>query len=198
MTGIILASASRARLQMLERVGIACLVQPASIDEVEITRSLAADGAGPADIAETLAMLKAQRISQRVPDAMVIGADQVLECDGSLFSKPRDRDEARAHLQTLSNRTHRLTSAVVCARQGNRLWHHVDSARMTMRALTPAFIDDYVDRMGDRILFTVGGYEIEGLGPQLFSRIQGDVFTILGLPLLPLLGFLRTHQLVPS
>lgn len=198
MSQIVLASASQARLTMLQRVGVACTVQPASIDEAEITRSLAADGAGPADIAEALAELKAKRVAQRAGDAMVIGADQVLDCDGSLFDKPHDLAAAKTHLQALSGRTHRLTSAVVCVRDGSRLWHHVDSARLSMRSLSSTFVDDYLDQMGDRVLFTVGGYEIEGLGPQLFTRIQGDVFTILGMPLLPLLGFLRTHGLVPS
>lgn len=198
MAAVILASASRARLAMLERAGVSCTAQPAAIDETEITRGLAADGAGPAEIAEALAEIKAQRISQRVGEAMVIGADQVLDCEGSLFGKPADRVTARAHLQALSGRTHRLTSAVVCVRDGTRLWHQVDSARLTMRMLSPTFIDDYLDRMGDRVQLTVGGYEIEGLGAQLFSRIQGDFFTILGMPLLPLLGFLRVHGLVPA
>ena len=198
MAGVVLASASRARLAMLENAGVACTVQPASIDEMELTRGLAAEGASPSEIAEALADLKARRISRRVGDAMVIGADQVLDCDDALYAKPADRAAAAAHLQTLSGRTHRLTSAVVCARGGERLWHHIDSAKLTMRSLSPAFIEGYLEQMGDRVLSTVGGYEIEGLGAQLFTRVQGDFFTILGMPLLPLLGFLRVHDLVPS
>lgn len=198
MAQLVLASASRARLAMLERAGVSCTAQPAAIDETEITRGLAADGAGPAEIAEALAGIKAQRISPKVSEAMVVGADQVLDCEGSLFGKPTDQAVARAHLLALSGKTHRLTSAVICVRDGERLWHHVDSARLTMRTLSPTFIDDYLDRMGDRVLQTVGGYEIEGLGAQLFTRVQGDFFTVLGMPLLPLLGFLRVHGLVPA
>lgn len=198
MTGIVLASASRARLAMLERAGVSCIAMPAAVDETEISRGLAAEGAGPAEIAEALAEIKAQRISPKADGAMVIGADQVLDCEDTLFGKAADRAAARAHLQALSGKTHRLTSAVVCVRDGTRLWHQTDSARLSMRTLSPAFIDDYLDRMGDRVLHSVGGYEIEGLGAQLFTRIQGDVFTIMGMPLLPLLGFLRVHGLVPA
>ena len=129
---------------------------------------------------------------------MVIGADQILDCDGTWFEKPASRAEAASHLKTLSGRTHRLISAVCMMRDGQGLWSHVDSARLTMRPLSEAFIADYLDRAGVSALESVGAYRLEGLGAQLFSEVDGDFFTVLGMPLFPLLAFLRRAGLLDA
>lgn len=193
MTGVVLASASRTRAAMLEQAGVPVIGQPAAVDEDEVKRSCRAEGLPVEAVAEALAELKAMRVTRRHPGALVIGADQMLECEGDWFDKPVDRAAARDQLLRLRGRTHRLVSCAVVVRDGERLWHQVQSARLTVRPFTEAFLDDYLDRAGDRVLGSVGAYQIEGLGAQLFSRVEGDWFTILGMPLLPLLGFLRTH-----
>jgi septum formation protein len=191
---IVLASASRARLAMLEQAGVVDLiVDPAAIDEAAITESLAAERASPAVVAETLARLKAERMASRHPGRIVIGADQVLECEGRLFDKPVDTGTARRQLQALRGRTHRLVSSAVALRDDARLWHHTGEARLTMRNFSDGFLDQYLARAGSRALESVGAYQLEGEGAQLFSAVEGDYFTILGLPLLPLLEFLRAQ-----
>lgn len=193
MTGVVLASASRARVAMLEQAGVPVIAHPAAVDEDEVKRSCRAEGLPVEAVAEALAELKAMRVTRRHPGALVIGADQMLECEGDWFDKPVDRAAARDQLLRLRGRTHRLVSCAVVVRDGERLWHQVQSARLTVRPFTEAFLDDYLDRAGERVLGSVGCYQIEGLGAQLFSRVEGDWFTILGMPLLPLLGFLRAH-----
>lgn len=193
MSGVVLASASRARAAMLERAGVAVIRDPAAVDEDEIKRGARAEGMTVEAVAELLAELKAQRVTRRHPGALVIGADQMLECEGVWFDKPANRADARGQLLALRGKTHRLVSCAVVVRDGERVWHHVDAARLTMRPFSEAFLDSYLDAMGDRALSTVGAYELEGLGSQLFSRVQGDFFTVLGLPLLPLLGLLQVH-----
>jgi septum formation protein len=143
--------------------------------------------------AEALAETKATRVSARHGEALVLGCDQLLDRDGTWFDKPADRAHAFAHLKALSGKTHRLVSAAVVARNGSRIWHHVAVARLTMRPLTDSFIESYLDAVGDTALKSVGAYQLEGLGAHLFSKIEGDYFTILGLPLLPLLSFLAEH-----
>lgn len=195
---LVLASASRSRAALLTNAGLGFTQDAARVDEAAVKAALQAEGA-PADrAAETLAELKAQRVSARHPGALVIGADQMLECDGRWFDKAADRAEAAANLRALSGKPHRLISAVCLLRDGVRLWHHVAEARLTMRPLSDDFIAAYLDAVGEAALDSVGAYQLEGLGAQLFSRVEGDHFTILGLPLLPLLDFLRNHRVVPT
>jgi septum formation protein len=195
---LILASASPTRRRLLEQAGLEFSAETAPIDEEEAKLALESEGASAAALAETLAELKATAVSRRHPGGFVIGADQVLDCEGRRYDKPRDEAAARAQLMALRGRSHQLISALVVVRNGERLWHHVDRARLTMRPFSPAFLDDYLALCLPGILTSVGAYQLEGRGAQLFSRIEGDYFTILGLPLLPLLDFLRPHGLVPA
>jgi len=190
---LLLASASPSRRQMLERAGLAFDIEPSGVDEDEITRSLVAERAAPQDIAEKLAEMKALRVSARHPDAMVVGGDSTLACNGRLFNKPPDLEAARRQLLALRGHTHELFSSVVVAKGGARLWHCSERARLTMRPFTDAFLDAYLARTGESVLSSVGAYQLENFGAHLFSRVDGDYFTILGLPLLPLLSFLAGH-----
>ncbi len=193
---LVLASESQSRRRALTAAGIQFACEPARIDETAVKRSLLAEKASVAQIAETLAELKAKRISLKLAEALVIGADQVLECDGRLYDKPTSPAEARDHLTALSGRTHRLwTSACLCL-AGERIWHCTVPAELTIRPLNEEFIEYYLDQVGEAALTSVGAYQLEGLGVQLLSRIQGDFFTILGLPLLELLAVLREHDVV--
>ncbi|MBK1836473.1 Maf family protein [Azospirillum sp. YIM B02556] len=190
---LVLASGSRTRAAMLEQAGVTAILDKPLVDEDEVKAAGRAEGVSADIVAETLAELKAQRITRRHPGALVVGADQMLECEGRWFDKPADHAAARAQLLDLRGKTHRLVSCAVVVRDGERMWHRIDSARLTMRNFTEAFLDEYLDLVGDDVLHSVGAYQLEGLGAQLFHRIEGDFFTILGLPLLPLLGFLRVH-----
>ncbi len=202
MTELVLASASRARQSMLKAAGIGFSVDVAAIDEEAAKESLKGERAAPRAVAETLAELKARRVGQRRPDALVLGCDQVLalgtESGSAIFDKPADRAAAAAQLRALSGRRHVLVSAAVVVRDGRLLWHHADMAELTMRPLSDEFIDGYLLAAGDDVLHSVGAYQLEGRGAQLFSNVRGDFFTVLGLPLLPLLGFLREHGVVPT
>lgn len=191
MSDLVLASTSVTRQRMLREAGLRFDSLAPGVDEDEVKASLKAERAGAAQIAETLAELKALRVSARRPDALVIGADQVLDCNGVLFDKPPDLAHARAQLQALRGKTHVLATSVCVAQNGARLWHHNAQARLAMRPFSDAFLDDYLKTAGEDVLGSVGVYRLEGLGAQLFSRIDGDFFTILGLPLLALLDFLR-------
>ncbi|MFM9844123.1 MAG: Maf family protein [Dongiaceae bacterium] len=197
-THLVLASGSRARADMLRAAGLRFDVVRPAVDEDEVKHSLRAAKAPGSVIAETLAELKARRVSSRHGASYVIGADQVLECDGQSFDKPASRADALDQLQRLRGKSHELISAAVVVKDGLRLWHQTDRATLIMRPCSDEFLARYLDAMGDNILATVGGYEIEGLGAQLFSATRGDHFTILGLPLLPLLGFLRDRGVVPA
>lgn len=197
-THLILASGSRARADMLRAAGLRFDTVKPAVDEEEVKHSLRAAKAPGAVIAETLAELKAQRVSSRHAASYVIGADQVLECDGKSFDKPASRADALGQLQELRGKSHELISAAVVVKDGLRLWHHTDRATLSVRPCSDEFLARYLDAMGDSIMTTVGGYEIEGLGAQLFSSTRGDHFTILGLPLLPLLGFLRDAGVTPA
>ena len=193
ITEIVLASESRSRRDLLQHAGLQFRTEPARIDETEVKASLRAEQADAAAAAETLAELKAIKVSRRAPGVLVIGADQILECEGRWFDKPPDRTTAAAHLRALGGKTHALVSAVCVVCDGVRIWHHREAAHMTMWPLDATFIESYLDAAGPEVLETVGAYRLEGLGAQLFSKVSGDYFTVLGLPLLPLLGFLREH-----
>jgi septum formation protein len=197
-TRIVLASASAIRASVLRHAGIPVDIVPARVDESALKQSMRAERVGVADCAAALAALKARRVSDQHPDALVIGADQMLECDGAWFDKPEDRAQAGANLRALRGKTHELVAAVTVLRDGASLWRYVGRARLTMRPFTDDFIDAYLDAVGDAALQSVGAYQLEGLGVQLFSHVDGDHFTILGLPLLPLLDFLRQQRIAPS
>jgi septum formation protein len=193
---VVLASASGVRRRLLENAGVSVIIDPGRADEEEIKRAMHADGAPVEACAERLAEIKALRVSGRHQGAIVLGADQMLELDRVWFDKPADREQAAEQLAALAGRTHRLVSAVAAVRNGARIWGHAASARLTMRPLTRQFIGAYLAAAGDQALQSVGAYQLEGLGAQLFSRIEGDYFTVLGLPLLPVLAFLREHGVV--
>jgi septum formation protein len=190
---LILASASQGRAELLRNAGLHFRQCPADIDE----RRLQADAVqerGPLDAGELALMLaaaKAQAVSRAVPDALIIGADQMMECGGTLFEKPPTMEAARGQLRQLRGRAHCLHSAVCVAQDGEMIWRHLAKAELEMRDFSDGFLDDYCRLEGEILLQSVGAYRIEGLGVQLFSRIEGDIFTIIGLPLLPLLGYFR-------
>jgi septum formation protein len=177
---------------MLANAGLPFDIEPSGVDEEEITRSLVSRAA-PQELASTLAEMKAVKVSSRHPEAMVIGADSTLACNGRLFDKPPTMEAARKQLMALRGQTHELFSSVVVARGGQRLWHWAERARLTMRPFNETFVDAYLARAGEDVLASVGAYQLEGLGAHLFTRVDGDYFTILGLPLLPLLSFLAGH-----
>ncbi len=193
---LILASASPARLSLLQAVGVLCTVRPSEIDETLLKKSFQEQPVSKS--AEMLAEAKAQDVSHLSGDALVIGADQMLECEGRLFDKPRDRAQASAQLQALRGKPHRLVSAVVVVRNGQKVWAGVDEAILTMRPFSDAFLESYLDHEGSALFSSVGAYRIEGWGAQLFTSIRGDYFTILGLPLLPLLEFLRSQGVLST
>ena len=188
---IVLASASAPRRALLTAAGVEVLVDPAHVDEAAMKASLAAEGTSPGGVAEALAELKAARVSARHAGRLVVGCDQVLECQGRCFDKPADLAAARRQLLALRGQRHSLHSAAVAMRDGARLWHHVGRADLAMRQFSDSFLDSYLAAAGAAATASVGAYQLEGLGAQLFERIEGDYFTILGLPLLPLLDFLR-------
>lgn len=191
MPEIILASSSPHRRALLTDAGVAFSCKAPSIDERAAEAPLKATGATPDEVALVLAQAKAGAVSAQNPGALVIGCDQTLSLDGELLHKVADMEAARRRLLELSGRTHVLESAVAILRDEVLLWQHVGAARMTMRKLDPAFVGRHLSRVGDKVLSSVGAYQIEGEGIQLFDKIEGDHFTIIGLPLLPLLGALR-------
>ncbi len=193
---LILASQSTARAALLTAAGLRFEARPARVDEAAIKQACRAEGLDAADAALTLAGLKAERI--RDPDAMVIGADQILVCGDAWFDKPADIDGARAHLRALRGQTHRLVTAVVCLRGGQEVWRHVAEPRLRMRGFSDTFLEDYLAVEGNAVLACVGAFRLEGMGVHLFDSIQGEHAAILGLPMLPLLGFLRQHGLILS
>lgn len=197
---LILASGSPARRQLLEAAGLAFDVIPANIDEAAIRDAIvdATTGAEGADVASVLAAEKARLVSEAHPQALVIGADQVLTLGGKFFSKAQDLAEAREILTMLRGRTHELVSAIALARNGVVEWQTHTAAEMTMRSFSDEFLGCYLEKMGDRALKIVGCYEIEGTGVQLFEQIDGDHFTILGIPLLELLARLRHEGMVTA
>lgn len=188
---LILASGSPFRRQLLENAGVSFSVERPDIDERAVEAPMKSSGATPEEVAQVLAEAKALDVSARHPEALVIGSDQTLSLGDEIFHKPADMEGARRHLLRLSGRTHHLNSAIALAQGGETLWRHVDIASLTMRKLDPAFIGRHLARVGDKALSSVGAYQIEGEGIQLFEKIEGSFFTIVGLPLLPLLDELR-------
>jgi septum formation protein len=191
---IILASQSAARQAMLAAAGVSFTAVPAHIDEDQVMAALIAEAASPERIADALAELKALKISRSHPGQLVLGADSIVAtAHGTLLAKPETRARAQSQLQQLSGTTHKLVSAAVIAQDGQPVWRAGAAARLTMRPLSDAFIADYLDKEGEAVLGCVGCYRIEGLGAQLFTRIEGDQFVIRGLPLLAVLDYLRTR-----
>ncbi|NIZ00758.1 Maf family protein [Thalassospira lucentensis] len=195
---LILASSSKTRHAMLTNAGVDCDAIASMIDEDGYKQSMKAEGANAAEAAETLAEMKALRMYRQQPDGIVIAADQMLECNGIWFDKPKDRDNTRAQLLALRGKTHQLVSAAVIYKEGSRIWGTIDTAHLTMRNFTEEWLDWYLDTAGEDIFDCVGGYQLEGIGAQLFTEVRGDYFTVLGLPLLPLIGFLRDHGVLKA
>jgi septum formation protein len=195
--GLVLASKSAARRAVLEGAGVPYEAATAGVDEDAVKTALLAQGASPRDIADALAELKAIRVSMKRPD-YVVGADQTLEFEGGLYDKVETVADARARLLLLRGRPHKLHSAVVVAKDGTPIWREVVTATLTMRDFSDAFLDDYLAVEGEAALGSVGCYRLEGPGSQLFSRIEGDYFAILGLPLMGLLDLLRRHGIVKT
>lgn len=188
---VILASASTARQSLLRAAGVDVVALPARIDEDAVKQTAQADGSSAGDAALLLAAMKARRIASAHPEALVIGADQMLVCDEAWFDKPPTLADARAQLQALRGRTHHLPTALVCFRGATQVWHHLATPALTMRDFSDAFLDRYLAAEGEAVLSSVGAYRIEALGIQLFARIEGGMDAISGLPLLPLLDYLR-------
>ena len=190
---LILASQSATRAILLRETGLRFETRPAHVDEAEIKRSARAEGISADDTALLLAELKAHRVARTNPDVLVIGADQLLVCEDRWFDKPADMAEAAAQLRALRGRTHTLVTAILCQRGDQRLWHHIARPRLTMRGFSDAFLADYLQLEGMSVTTSVGAYRLEGPGVHLFDAVAGEHAAILGLPLLPLLGFLRQH-----
>ena len=197
MTAIVLASKSAARAQLLAGAGVAFETVGSGVDEEAAKARLLSDDADPRDIALALAETKAVVVSTRRA-GLIIGADQTLDLDGSLYDKVATLEEARHRLERLRGRTHRLHSGVAVARDGVVVWRGTDSAALTMRGFSDGFLDAYLARNGEAALSSVGCYQLEGEGLQLFERIEGDYFTILGLPMLGLLAFMRREGVIAA
>lgn len=197
---IILASGSRARREILRSAGVSFTVETADVDEDAIRAALDnKDGTAaldPADVSEILAVAKAEAVSKLQPDAFVIGGDQVLAFGDRILTKPKNEAAARVQIASFRGKVHVLHSAVALAHNGETLWSTVDTAEMHVRDFTDTFLDDYMRRAGRTVLDSVGAYLMEGLGIQLFERIDGDYFTVLGMPLMPLLRELRARKLI--
>jgi septum formation protein len=193
---LILASTSRIRGELLAKAGITFDAMKPDVDETELKRQ--SPGLSPGDLAQNLAAAKAISVTNRYPNALVIGADQVLNLSGRAFDKPDSVEIARRQLTDLRGRRHVLETALCCAQDGKIVWQHLGQAGLTMREFSETFLTDYLREVGQDVTTSVGGYKLEGRGAQLFDRIEGDYFTILGLPLLPLLDFLRRKGVLPA
>lgn len=196
MSLIILASKSIYRAELLTNAGVAFTSQSASINERDVEAPLLAAGLGGADVADVLAIAKATYVSERNPSKYVIGSDQTLSLDGELLHKPEDMEAARRRLLALSGKKHHLNSAVALVKDGEVVWSHNELSVIHFRTLDPGFIGRHLSAVGEKALTSVGAYQIEGMGVQLFEKIEGDFFSIMGLPLLPLLAELRRLELV--
>jgi septum formation protein len=193
---IILASTSAIRIHLLTAAGVPFEAVPAGVDETTIKDALLAEGLGPRDIADALAQAKAVKVSSRRP-GLVIGADQTLDFEGTLFDKADSVEEARTRLRQMRGKTHRLHCAMVVARDGTPIWREVVTTTLRMRPFSDDYLEGYLERNAPGILSSVGCYQLEGEGVQLFDRIEGDYFAILGLSLIPLFDFLRRHEAIP-
>ena len=196
---LILASGSKSRARILEAAGLAFTVEPPGLDEAVMRQPVSGKGSlTPHDVAEVLARAKAEAVSDLAPKAYVIGGDQVLACGESILSKPDSMEAARRQLLDLSGKTHTLHTAVAVATGGDTIWAETTVATLTMRKLSPEFIGHYFAAAGEEVLDSVGAYQIESIGVQLFEKIDGDYFSILGLPLIPLLDTLRREGVIES
>lgn len=195
---IVLSSTSATRRKLLSHTGIYFKTAKPPVDEGAIKASMEKAGASAEEVAVALAESKANSVADILPGAYVIGADQMLACEGVWFNKPKGREGAKAHLQTLRGKTHQLITAAVIAHEGRIIWRRTDIAQMTMRPLSDEFIEQYLDKAGDGAVKSVGAYELEGPGAQLFDKVEGDFFSILGLPLIPLLAALREAGALPK
>jgi septum formation protein len=192
----VLASTSPIRLQMLRLAGLTVEAVAPRVDEATVRDALVAEGANPRDIADALAEMKARKVAEKRPGDLVLGCDQVLALDRTILSKPETPDEARDHLRQLRGRSHKLLSAIVAYENAEPVWRHVAEARLTMHQISDTYLEDYVARNWDSIRHSVGCYKIEEEGVRLFSAVSGDHFTILGLPLLPLLAWAGTKGMI--
>jgi septum formation protein len=195
---LILASASPTRCRLLAAAGIEFQHEPASLDEEVVKQDFQSQGRSAIDCALALAEAKAMAVAARWPDALVIGADQILRCQGKWFDKPASVEDARTQLQLLRGLAHELVTAACAVADGGRVWSAANSTRLTMRQFSDEFLDTYLDAEGTAVLGSVGAYHMEGRGIQLFSGIEGDYFSILGIPLLDLIGFLRDYQVLTT
>lgn len=195
---LILASASQIRSRLLGAAAVPHEAIPARIDEDSLRASMIQEDAKARDIADALAEMKARKVSQKYPEALVLGCDQVLAHDNALLSKPETPQEARTQLAALRGTTHQLLSAAVLYQDAEPLWRHIGVARLTMRSFSDAYLDDYITRNWDSIRWSVGGYKIEEEGIRLFSNIAGDHFTVQGLPLIELLSYLTLRGTLPT
>jgi len=195
---LLLASASETRLSLLRNAGLTVTALPARIDEESIRAALEAEGAHPRDIADALAEMKARKLADKHPEALVLGCDQVLEFDRRAFGKPASPAEARDQLLLLRGQTHRLLSAVVLYDKGEPIWRHVGRVDLTMRRFSETWLDGYLTRNWDSLRHSAGGYKLEEEGIRLFSSVEGDYFTVLGLPLLPLLAYLEQRGFIET
>jgi len=193
---LVLASSSKARARILMSAGLTYVVEPADLDENPIKKLEAEKGSTAEQVSQVLALAKAHSISQRHPGSVVIGCDQMLDCEGVWYDKPATDAVVAEQLKSLRGKSHKLISAVSVVRDGKELWNFVGVTRLTMRDFSDSFLDDYIDKVGRLVKGSVGAYHFEGLGIQLFEKIEGDYFTVLGLPLLPLLEFLRSEGMV--
>lgn len=196
MENLILASQSQARQSLLAGAGLSFTCQPAHIDEDSVKQTLKQQGKTASDLALKLAQDKALKISTQNPDSLIIGGDQTLDCNGTWLDKPTSRAEAKNHLTLMRNTTHSLYSAVCLAQGGDIVWQTVSPVHLTTWDYPDTFMENYLNTMGDGVMDTVGGYKLEHHGATLFSQIQGDYFTVLGLPLLPLLNELRNRGIL--
>jgi len=178
--------------------GVTFTVRDAAVDEDDIKQNALKNHLSASEIAAHLAVAKAMTVSALLPDALVIGCDQVLELDGKTFDKPINLDDARAHLRAFSGKTHHLIAAITLVQNGKPIWQTSDSAALKVRTLSEDFIETYLAHEGEAVLSSVGAYRLEGMGAQLFDEIDGDYFTVLGLPLLPLLEQLRKHGILQT
>lgn len=192
----VLASTSPFRKQLLQQAGLEFSTAAPNIDEREIEARAEHQALSPAGLSERLGCEKALAVSKTMPGALVLGGDQVMALGAQIYHKPQDLNAARTQLLSLRGATHVLNSSLALAKDGEIVWSHVSCAEMTVRMFSESFLDDYLAKVGERILKSVGGYQIEGMGVQLFSAIKGDYFTIIGVPLLPLMEKFRELKIV--